>query len=390
MAQSKDYYELLGVNKDASEQEIKKAYRKLAMKYHPDKNQGNKEAEEKFKEINAAYEVLSDKDKRAKYDRFGPDAFSGAGAGAGGGFGGFSSSFDFDDIFGDLFGSGFGSAFGGGFSQKRSSNKRSPRKGQNIRIRLTISFEEAAFGVSKELEIPVEDSCQFCKGSGAKDGTAKKKCETCGGSGYVKTQVNTMFGTMINQSVCSTCSGTGEVIIEKCSHCSGSGRIKSKRKVKVEIPAGIDNQNVLRVSGQGQGGYNSGPNGDLEVIITVKPHPLFKRDGNDIKIEMPITFVQAALGDEVEVPTIDGKVKYKIPEGTQSGTVFRLKGKGIKSVRGSSRGDELITVIVEVPRSLTDEQKDILRDFAKKTGNEVNEQSKNFLDKLREFFTDGS
>ncbi|TRW27924.1 molecular chaperone DnaJ [Criibacterium bergeronii] len=383
MAQKKDYYELLGVNKDATEQDIKKAYRKLAMKYHPDKNQGNKDAEEKFKEINEAYEVLSNKDKRAKYDRFGPDAFTNGGSAGAGGFGGFSSSsFDFEDIFSDLFGGGFG---GGGFSQKRNNSK-SPRKGQTVRIRLSISFEEAAFGVSKDLEIPVEDSCQFCKGTGAKDGTSKKTCETCHGQGYVSNTVRTPFGTMMNQSPCPTCGGTGEVILEKCTHCGGTGRLKNKRKVKLDIPAGIDDQNVLRVQNQGQGGYNGGPNGDLEVIVTVKPHPLFKRNGNDIHIDMPITFVQAALGDEVEVPTIDGKVKYKIPEGTQNGTIFRLKGKGIKYLRGSSRGDELIKITVEVPKSLSDEQKDVLRQFAKITGSEVNEQSKNFLDKLRDFF----
>ena len=386
MAGKKDFYELLGVNKDATDQEIKKAYRKLAMKYHPDKNQGNKDAEEKFKEINEAYEVLSDKEKRANYDRFGPDAYNSTGGFGGGGFSG--ANFDFDDIF-DMF-SGFGSGGGfGGFSSRSSRNTaKMPRKGQDVRIKLSITFEEAAFGIKKEVEIPIEDSCQFCKGTGAKNGTSKEKCKTCNGEGVITKTVRTPFGSMMNQSVCTDCNGTGERIIEKCDHCNGTGRIKSKKKVSIEIPGGIDDQNILRVSGQGQAGYNGGPRGDLQVVVAVKPHQIFKRDGYDVRLDMPITFVQAALGDEVEVPTLDGKVKYKIPEGTQSGTTFRLKGKGINVLHSKSRGDQLITVIVEVPKSLSEKQKEALREYAKITGNEVNEQSKNFLDKLRDFFKD--
>lgn len=386
MAGKKDFYELLGVNKDATDQEIKKAYRKLAMKYHPDKNQGNKDAEEKFKEINEAYEVLSDKEKRANYDRFGPDAYNSAGGFGGGGFSG--ANFDFDDIF-DMF-SGFGSGGGfGGFSSRSNRNTaKMPRKGQDVRIKLSITFEEAAFGIKKEVEIPIEDSCQFCKGTGAKNGTSKERCKTCNGEGVITKTVRTPFGSMMNQSVCTDCNGTGERIIEKCDHCNGTGRIKSKKKVSIEIPGGIDDQNILRVSGQGQAGYNGGPRGDLQVVVAVKPHQIFKRDGYDVRLDMPITFVQAALGDEVEVPTLDGKVKYKIPEGTQSGTTFRLKGKGINVLHSKSRGDQLITVIVEVPKSLSEKQKEALREYAKITGNEVNEQSKNFLDKLRDFFKD--
>lgn len=387
MATKKDFYELLGVNKDATDQEIKKAYRKLAMKYHPDKNQGDKEAEEKFKEINEAYEILSDKDKRAKYDRFGPDAF---GSGAGGGFGGgFSSAeFDFSDIFGDLFGGSFGGGFGGFSSRSTRNSAKAPRKGQDIRIKLGITFEEAAFGVKKDIELSVEETCQFCNGTGAKDGTKKEKCKTCNGEGVISNQVRTPLGTMINQSICPDCNGTGEVIIEKCPHCGGTGRIKNKKKVSIDIPAGIDDQNILRISGQGQAGYNGGPRGDLQVVIVIKKHDIFTRDNYDVRLDMPITFVQAALGDEVEVPTLDGKVKYKIPEGTQSGTIFRLKGKGITRLHGKTRGDQLIKVIVEVPKSLSDEQKHALREYAKVTGNEVNEQSKNFLDKLKDFFTE--
>ena len=387
MAGKKDFYELLGVNKDASDQEIKKAYRKLAMQYHPDKNQGNKEAEEKFKEINEAYEVLSDKDKRAKYDRFGPDAYNAQGGGFGGG--GFSGEFDFGDIFSDLFGGGgFGGGFGGFSSSSRRNSAKAPRKGQDVRIRLNITFEEAAFGVKKEIEVPMEENCQFCKGTGAKDGTAKEKCTTCNGEGVITNTVRTPLGTMMNQSVCHDCNGTGERITEKCTHCKGTGRIKQKRKVTVDIPAGIDDQNILRVSGQGQAGYNGGPKGDLQVVINIQKHKIFKREGYDVHLEMPITFVQAALGDEVEVPTLDGKVKYKIPEGTQSGTVFRLRSKGITKLHSKSRGDQLIKVIVEVPKSLSEKQKEALREYAKITGSEVNQQSKNFLDKLRDFFTE--
>lgn len=384
MAGKKDFYELLGVNKDATDQEIKKAYRKLAMKYHPDKNAGDKEAEEKFKEINEAYEVLSDKEKRERYDRFGPDAYNSSGFG-GGGFSG--AGFDFDDLFSDLF-SGFGGGFGGFSSRSSRNSAKMPRKGQDIRIKLTITFEESAFGVKKDIELPAEDNCQFCNGTGAKDGTSKEKCKTCNGEGMITKTVRTPLGTMMNQSVCPDCHGTGERIIDKCTHCSGTGRIKDKKKVSIDIPAGIADQNTLKIQGQGQAGYNGGPRGDLLVVITVKPHQMFKRDGYDVKLDMPITFVQAALGDEVEVPTLDGKVKYKIPEGTQSGTVFRLKGKGIHQLHSKARGDQLIKVIVEVPKSLSEKQKDALREYAKITGNEVNEQSKNFLDKLRDFFKD--
>lgn len=376
----KDYYEILGVNKDSTESEIKKAYRKLAMKYHPDRNQGDKDAEEKFKEINLAYEVLSDKEKRAQYDRFGPDAFK-----QGQGFGGFSQSFDFDDIF-DIFGDAFTGFGGGGFSSGRRPDPNAPRKGRDMRIKMSITFEEAAFGVRKDIEIPIDESCIKCKGTGAKNGTAYEKCSVCYGTGMVTEKKQTMFGVMMNQTVCNNCSGTGRVIKEKCDNCHGDGRIKKNKKISIDIPGGVDNNNTVRVKGKGQGGYNGGPAGDLLVIISVKPHPLFTRDGYDVRLDMPITFVQAALGDEVEVPTLDGKVKYKIPEGTQSGTTFRLRNKGINYIRGNMRGDQLIRVIVEVPKSLSEEQKNILRQFAKVSGKEVNEQSTNFLEKIKKFF----
>lgn len=381
---NKDYYEVLGVAKDATQDEIKKAYRKLAMKYHPDKNQGDEKAEEKFKEINAAYEVLSDEKKRAQFDRFGADAFTGAGAGQG--FGGFSSAnFDFDDIINDFFGGGFSSR---GFSSSSQSSYNAPRKGADLRIRMTITFEEAAFGVQKEINIPIEENCASCNGTGAKDAKSLETCPVCNGTGTISEQRQTLFGVMMNQRVCDNCKGTGKVIKEKCSSCKGNGRVKENRKITIDIPAGVDDKNTVRVRGKGNGGYNAGPAGDLLVIITVKDHEFFKRDGYDVRLEMPITFVQAALGDEVEVPTLDGKVKYKIPEGTQSGTTFRLKNKGINYIQRNMRGDQLITVVVEVPKFLSDEQKDILREFAKVSGNEVNEQSSNFLDKIKRFFSD--
>lgn len=383
---NKDYYEILGVPKDASEDEIKKAYRKLAMKYHPDKNQGDKKAEEKFKEINGAYEVLSDKQKRAQYDRFGADSFNNGGAGGFGGFGGFSGGgFDFDDIISDIFGGGF-SGFGASSSSSRGSNYNAPRRGADIRVRMSITFEESAFGVKKEIKLPIEETCSHCGGSGAESSADMDTCPDCNGTGTITEKKQTMFGVMMNQHVCDRCGGRGKIIKKKCSHCGGRGRVKTEKNVTVNIPAGIDDQNTLRVKGRGQGGYNGGPAGDLLVIITVLPHPLFKREGYDVRLDMPITFVQAALGDEMEVPTLEGKVKYKIPEGTQSGTVFRLKNKGIKTLRGNSKGDQLIKVIVEVPKSLSDEQKNILKEFSKVSGKEVNEQSTNFLEKVRKFF----
>lgn len=376
--EKRDYYEVLGISKDASEQEIKKAYRKMAMKYHPDKNQGNKESEEQFKEVNEAYEVLSDPQKRRTYDQFGHAGFSGGGFGQGGfsggqGFGGF------EDMFGDI----FGDMFGGG---SRGSRKNGPRKGADMRLRMELKFEEAAFGVEREISIQREEECDACHGSGAKPGTNSNTCPTCKGSGEVRQTTRTPFGNMMNVAQCPNCNGAGTIIEHKCDTCSGQGRVRKAKKLNVKIPAGVDDGATIKMSSEGQLGLKGGPRGDLYIIINVIPHKLFERDGYNVYLEMPITFVQAALGDEVEVPTLDGKVKYKIPEGTQSGTVFRLRGKGIQHLRSSQRGDQLIRVNVEVPKKLSDKQKDLLKDFAKETGVEVNEQSKNFFDKVRDIF----
>ena len=303
--EKKDYYEVLGISKDASEQEIKKAYRKMAMKYHPDKNQGNKESEEQFKEVNEAYEVLSDPQKRRTYDQFGHAGFSGGGFGQGGfsggqGFGGF------EDMFGDI----FGDMFGGG---SRGSRKNGPRKGADMRLRMELKFEEAAFGVEREISIQREEECDTCHGSGAKPGTNSNTCPTCKGSGEVRQTTRTPFGNMMNVAQCPNCNGAGTIIEHKCDTCSGQGRVRKAKKLNVKIPAGVDDGATIKMSSEGQLGLKGGPRGDLYIIINVIPHKLFERDGYNVYLEMPITFVQAALGDEVEVPTLDGKVKYKIP-----------------------------------------------------------------------------
>lgn len=375
----RDYYEVLGVNKGATEQELKKAYRKLAMQYHPDRNPDNKEAEDKFKEINEAYEVLSDSQKRSNYDQFG---HAGVNGGAGG-FGDFSGSGfgGFEDIFGDVFGDIFGGAFGG-----RSKRKTGPEKGADIRYSMSITFEEAAFGVEKEIKVNRSESCEHCSGTGAKPGTSKKTCPTCNGSGEIRQAQRTPFGTMMNVRSCGTCHGQGSIIDTPCSKCGGSGEIKKTKQISIKVPAGVDDGSAIRLSGEGELGLRGGPRGDLYVVINVIPHKLFKRDGYDVYCEMPITFVQAALGDDVEVPTLDGKVKYKIAEGTQSGTVFRLKEKGIPRLRSNGRGDQYVKVVVEVPKKLSEKQKDLLREFAKESGDDMHEQRKNFFDKMKDLF----
>lgn len=378
--EKRDYYEVLGVSKDASEQEIKKAYRKMAMKFHPDKNQGDNESEEKFKEVNEAYEVLSDAQKRRTYDQFGHAGVSGGGFGQGG-FSGGAGFGGFEDIFGDMFGDIFG-----GFGGSRGGRRNGPSKGSDIRIRMELKFEEAAFGVDKEISLQREEECDVCHGSGAKPGTSTSTCGTCGGSGEIKQTTRTPFGNMMNVSQCPTCNGTGTIIEHKCEKCLGAGKVRKTKKINVKIPAGVDDGATIKMSGEGQLGTKGGPRGDLYILIEVIPHKLFQRDGYNVYIEMPITFVQAALGDEVEVPTLDGKVKYKIPEGTQTGTIFRLRGKGIMHLRSSQRGDQLVKINVEVPRKLTESQKDILREFAKQSGEEINQQSKNFFDKVKDIF----
>ncbi|MCT4507571.1 MAG: molecular chaperone DnaJ [Tepidibacter sp.] len=373
----RDYYEVLGVGKSASDQELKKAYRKLAMKYHPDRNPDNKEAEEKFKEANEAYEVLSDAQKRQNYDQFGH-------AGANGGFGG-HGGFDFNGSgfggFEDIFGDMFGDIFGGGRSRRTG-----PERGSDIRYRMTISFEEAAFGTEKEISINRSENCDECSGTGAKPGTSKKTCPTCKGTGEIKQAQRTPFGTMMNVRACHDCSGSGSIIETPCTKCNGKGEINKKKQVNIKIPAGVDDGSAIRLSGEGELGLRGGPRGDLYVVIDVLPHKLFERDGNNVYCEMPITFAQAALGDEVEVPTLDGKVKYKIPEGTQTGTVFRLREKGIPRLRSKTRGDQYVKVVIEVPKRLSEKQKELLKQFAKESGEEVHEQRKNFFDKMKDLF----
>lgn len=379
MAQKRDYYEILGVDKSSSAQDIKKAYRKLAMKYHPDKNSGDKESEEKFKEINEAYEVLSDEGKKSTYDQFGHAGMNGGFGGQGGfsgqGFGGF------EDIFGDIFGDVFGGGFGG-----QGRRKNGPERGADLRYAVNITFEEAAFGTTKDVSISRSEECETCSGSGAKPGTSKKTCPTCSGTGEVRTAQRTPFGNIMNVRTCDTCDGQGSVVESPCGKCGGRGEIRKTKKIEVNIPAGIDDGQMIKLNGQGELGRKGGPRGDLYIVVNVASHNLFSRDGSDVYLEMPITFVQASLGDEVEVPTIDGKVKYKIPEGTQSGTVFRLKDKGIPRIRGNGRGDQYVKIIVEIPKRLNEKQKELLIEFAKESGDEVHEGKRNFMDKLKDLF----
>ena len=362
MADKRDYYEVLGLDKGASDEEIKKAYRKLAKQYHPDLHPGDKSCEEKFKEIGEAYEILSDPDKKARYDQYGHAAFDPNAGFGGGGFGGFGDFGDLGDILGNIFGGGFG---GFGSSQTR---RNAPQKGENVRIRLGISFEEAAFGCTKELSIPRVEDCDDCGGTGCKPGTSPESCPDCGGTGTVRTSQRTPFGVMQSTAACRKCGGTGKLIKEPCPKCAGKGKIRRTRSISVNIPSGIDDGQTVSLRGQGHAGANGGPAGDLLITVSVKAHPLFERDGSSILFEMPISFVQAALGAEVEVPTLDGKVKYTIPEGTQTGTTFRLRGKGVPYLNGSGRGDQYVTVNIETPKNLSKEQKELLREFAEATG----------------------
>lgn len=380
MSTKRDYYEVLGVSKSADATEIKKAYRKLAMKYHPDKNQGDKEAEEKFKEINEAYEVLSDETKRKNYDQFGHEGVNGQGFGGAGGFGGQGFG-GFDDIFGDIFGDMFGGGFGGGRPRRRG-----PERGADIRQRINISFEEAAFGKKVQVKINRSEECNECHGSGAKPGTSKKTCSTCNGSGQVQSVQRTPFGNIASTRTCSTCNGEGEVIESPCTKCHGKGSIRKTKTIEVDIPAGIDEGQMIKLSGQGELGTRGGPRGDLYIEVNVKSHQLFTREGYDVYLEMPITFAQATLGDKIQVPTLDGKVEYEIPEGTQTGTVFRLKGKGIPKLRSNVRGDQYVKVTVEIPKKLNDKQKELVRQFAKECGEEVHERQQSLSNKIDSFF----
>lgn len=388
MADKRDYYEVLGVQKSATDAEIKKAFRQLAKKYHPDLNKDNPDAEEKFKEVNEAYEVLSDKDKRAKYDQFGfAGVDPGYGAGQGGaGFGGFGGGFDMGDL-GDIFGSFFGGGFGGGFGGSSSRARRNaPQRGQTIETRVMLSFEEAAFGCEKEITIDRVENCEECGGSGAAKGSSAETCSNCHGSGTVTQNQRTPLGIFQSQSACPNCHGTGKIIKKPCTKCGGSGKVRKSRKLKVNIPAGIDDGQAIQLRGQGGAGANGGPAGDVIVTIAIRPHPIFTREGSDVICEMPVSFAQAALGDTLQVPTIDGKIEYHMPEGTQPGTVFRMRGKGIQSVRGRGRGDQYVRVNVEIPKNLTARQKELLREFEASTTDENQQQRKSFWDKVKQAF----
>ncbi|PLS15179.1 molecular chaperone DnaJ [Bacillus sp. M6-12] len=369
----RDYYEVLGVAKTASKDEVKKAYRKLSKQYHPDINKAP-DAADKFKEIKEAYEVLSDDQKKAHYDQFG-HTDPNQGFGGGGDFGGFGG---FEDIFSTFFG-------GGGGGRRRDPN--APRQGADLQYTMTLKFEEAVFGKETEIEIPREENCDTCDGSGAKPGTKSETCSHCHGSGQLNVEQNTPFGRIVNRRVCHHCNGTGKYIPNKCSTCGGTGKVKKRRKISVKIPAGIDDGQQLRVSGQGEPGINGGPSGDLYVVFRVRDHEFFEREGDDIYCEMPVTFAQAALGDEIEVPTLHGKVKLKVPAGTQTGTRFRLKGKGVSNVRGYGQGDQHIVILVVTPTNISDKQKQLLREFADISGQAApNEQEESFFSKVKRAF----
>ncbi len=386
MADKKDFYEVLGVDRGASDDEIKKAYRKLAKKYHPDLNPDDKEAEQHFKEVNEAYEVLSDKEKRARYDQFGHAGVDpnygagGPGGGFGGGFGGFGGGFDVD--LGDIFNSFFGGGFGGGSRQ----NPNAPRQGGDTSITLTLSFEEAARGCIKTVKATHIETCDDCHGTGAAAGSSPKTCPACHGTGQIRVNQRTPFGTMQTQRVCDQCRGTGKIIDNPCRSCAGKGRVRKTYERQVEVPAGIDEGQILNIRGAGDAGANGGPAGDLHIHITVRPHPIFERRGYDVYCEVPITFAQAALGAEITVPTLDGKVKFSIREGTQPGDEFKLRGKGIQRLNAGGRGDQYVKVILEVPKNLNERQKEALRAFDSETGEGNYKKRKGFFDKLKDFF----
>jgi len=381
MADKRDYYEVLGVDKNANDDELKKAYRKLAKQYHPDLNPDNKEAEAKFKEVNEAYEVLSDSDKKARYDQFGHagvDPSYGGGAGGGGGFGGFGGFGDMGDIFESFF---------GGFGGSSRSNPNAPRSGQDIRANINIDFMDACKGKKVEVRINKMETCPDCHGSGAKPGTSSNTCPDCHGTGTVKVGQRTPFGMISSTKACSRCGGKGKIIESPCPKCSGQGRSRTATTKEIEIPAGIDDGQTLQVRGYGDAGINGGPGGDLNITVTVRPDPIFEREGYDIHTEIPITYTQSTLGDEIVVPTIDGKVKYAVPEGTQTGTIFRLRGKGVKKLNRSDRGDQYVRVNVEVPSNLTKKQKDLLKEYEASLNEKNYQKRKSFFDKIKESFT---
>ena len=385
MAEEKrDYYEVLGVDKSVSDDELKKAYRKAAKKYHPDLHPGDEQAEKSFKEVNEAYEVLSDKEKRARYDQFGHAGvdpnFGTGGGGYGGGFGGGFTG-DFGDL-GDIFSSFFGGGFGGG----RRSNPNAPRRGNDASAVVNISFEEAAKGCKKTIKVTKIDNCDDCGGSGCEKGSSAKTCPVCHGSGQVSVTQRSPFGVIQTQKVCDNCHGSGKIIDKPCHTCAGKGRIRHTVEKTVEIPAGIDDGQIINLRGGGDAGVNGGPAGDLRVSVNVRPHPIFTRDGFDVFCEIPITFTQAALGAEITVPTLDGKVKFTIHEGTQPGDEFKLRGKGIQRLNYVGKGDQYVKIIVEVPKDLSKAQKEKLREFDSATDDKNYKKNKSFMDKVKDFF----
>lgn len=385
MADKRDFYEVLGVNKGASDEELKKAYRKLAKKYHPDLNPDDKQAEKNFKEVSEAYEVLNDKEKRSRYDQFGhagvDPSYGGGGQGGGfGGFGGFGGEdFDLGDILGGM--------FGGGFGGRSRSNPNAPRQGATVGASIMIDFNEACKGVRKNITVARSENCTDCNGTGSEAGHDASTCSECNGTGQVRRVQRTPLGQISTTGVCSRCNGTGKIISHPCKKCNGQGKVRVNKTIEVNIPAGIDDGQTLSVRGQGDAGVNGGPSGDLNLTVGVRPHPIFVRQGYDIMCEIPVTYTQAVFGDELIVPTIDGKVKYDISEGTQPGTVFRLKNKGVQHINRNARGDQYVTVLVEVPKNLTRSQKDALKNFENSLNDDNNySKRKGFMDKLKEMF----
>ncbi len=385
MPGKRDYYEVLGLAKDASEEDLKKAYRKLAKQYHPDLNPDDKEAEVRFKEVGEAYEVLSDKEKRARYDQFGhagvdPNFGAGAGGGGGGAYGGFGGFGDLGDIFGDIFGGGFGGGFGGA---TRARNPGGPVRGNSVAADMTLSFMEAVKGVTRDISFQRLETCKDCGGSGAEEGTGAETCPDCGGSGQVRTRKQTMLGVMEMATTCSRCGGTGKIVRNPCQKCGGRGRVRVRKTLQVNVPAGIDNGQTFVLRGEGDHGTGGGPSGDLQVTVSVRPDPIFERDGRDIWCEIPITYTQAVLGDEITVPTVDGQVKYNVPEGTQNAAVFRLRDKGVVSPGTRSRGDQYVRLQVEIPKNLTKAQKEKLREFEASLSDKNYGGRQSFFEKLK-------
>lgn len=386
MADKRDYYEVLGVNKNATADELKAEYRKKAKKYHPDLNPDNREeAEAKFKELNEAYEVLSDPEKRRKYDQFGHagvDPSYGAGYGQPGGYGAGGFQMDFGDLFGSIFGQGFG-----GGAQSARSNPNAAKRGGDVHVSVVLSFMEAVHGCTKSVTVNVLETCSDCGGSGAKAGTSPVTCSQCGGSGYVRTQQRTPFGVIQNTAPCSKCGGKGKIIESPCSKCGGNGRVRVRRKLDINIPAGVDDDQTLQVGGRGDAGVNGGTRGDVVVVVSVRPDTLFERNRYDVTVTMPVSFATATLGGDIIVPTIDGKLQISIPEGTQSGKVLRLREKGIKYLNGKGRGDQYVTVVVEVPRKLSRDQKAALQSFEGSLSVDRNyEQQRGVADRIKKTF----